>query len=109
MLPYTPLHHLLLDAFGGVLVMTSGNLSGEPQVLTNDEARAKLATFADAFLMHDRDIARRLDDSVERADPPMVLRRARGRVPGTLPLPQGFQDAPQVLALGGQMKGAICC
>lgn len=108
MLPYTPLHHLLLDRFGGVLVMTSGNLSGEPQVVGNDEARQKLAGFADAFLMHDRDIARRLDDSVERSMPPMILRRARGRVPGTLPLPPGFGEAPQVLALGGQMKGAIC-
>lgn len=108
MLPYTPLHHLLLAAFGDVLVMTSGNLSGEPQVIGNAEAREKLAGFADAFLMHDRDIARRLDDGVERADPPMVLRRARGRVPGTLRLPPGLADAPQVLALGGQIKGAIC-
>lgn len=108
MLPYTPLHHLLLDAFQGPLVMTSGNLSGEPQVIENDEAREKLAGFADAFVMHDRDIVRRLDDSVERADPPMVLRRARGRVPGTLPLPPGFDDAPQVVAYGGQMKSAIC-
>lgn len=108
MLPYTPLHHLLLDAFGGLLVMTSGNLSGEPQVVGNDEARAKLTGFADGFLMHDRDIARRLDDSVERSMPPMILRRARGRVPGTIPLPPGFEAAPQVLALGGQMKGAIC-
>lgn len=110
MLPYTPLHHLLLEAFGGPLVMTSGNLSGEPQVIDNDEAREKLAPFADAFLMHDRDIARRLDDSVERITPhgPMVLRRARGRVPGTLPLPQGFESAPQIVAYGGQMKGAIC-
>jgi hydrogenase maturation protein HypF len=108
MLPYTPLHHLLLDAFAGPLVMTSGNLSGEPQVIGNAEAREKLSAFADGFLMHDRDIARRLDDSVERADPPMVLRRARGRVPGTLPLPPGFGAAPQVLATGGQMKGAIC-
>lgn len=108
MLPYTPLHHLLIDAFGGPLVMTSGNLSGEPQVIGNAEAREKLGGFADAFLMHDRDIARRLDDSVERAHPPMVLRRARGRVPGTLPLPEGFGDAPQVVAYGGQMKAAIC-
>ena len=108
MLPYAPLHHLLLDAFGGVLVMTSGNLSGEPQVIGNGEAREKLSAFADAMLCHDRDIARRLDDSVERASPPMILRRARGRVPGTLPLPPGFEGAPQVLALGGQMKGAIC-
>lgn len=108
MLPYTPLHHLLIEAVGRPLVMTSGNLSGEPQVIGNDEAREKLGRFADAFLMHDRDIARRLDDSVERATPPMILRRARGRVPSTIPLPQGFEDAPQVLALGGQMKGAIC-
>ena len=110
MLPYTPLHHLLLDAFGGPLVMTSGNLSGEPQAIGNAEARQKLSDFADAFLMHDRDIARRLDDSVERITPagPMVLRRGRGRVPGTLPLPPGFEGARQVLAFGGQMKSAIC-
>ena len=108
MLPYTPLHHLLLDAFDGPLVMTSGNLSGEPQVIDNHEARSKLSAFADAFLMHDRDIARRLDDGVERADPPMVLRRARGRAPDTLALPPGFEDAPQILALGAQMKSAIC-
>ncbi len=110
LLPYTPLHHLLLDAFGGPLVMTSGNLSGEPQVIGNDEAREKLSPFADAFLMHDRGIARRLDDSVERITPhgPMVLRRARGRVPGTLPLPRGFTDVPQTVAYGGQMKAAIC-
>ena len=62
MLPYTPLHHLLLDAVGRPLVMTSGNLSGEPQVIGNPEARDKLAGFADAMLMHDREIARRLDD-----------------------------------------------
>jgi len=108
MLPYTPLHHLLMDAFGGILVMTSGNLSGEPQVIGNAEAREKLAGFADGFLMHDREIARRLDDSVVRAEPPMVLRRARGQVPGTLPLPPGFEEAPPVVAYGGQMKAAIC-
>ncbi|WP_187393076.1 carbamoyltransferase HypF [Maritimibacter fusiformis] len=110
MLPYTPLHHLLMEAVDRPLVMTSGNLSGEPQVIGNDEARGKLGGFADGFVMHDRDIARRLDDSVERVTGagPTVLRRARGRVPGTLPLPEGFDDAPQVLAMGGQMKAAIC-
>ncbi|MGY6704460.1 carbamoyltransferase HypF [Roseinatronobacter sp.] len=110
MLPYTPLHHLLMDAFNAPLVMTSGNLSGEPQVITNADARAKLAQFADGFVMHDRDIARRLDDSVERdtAYGPMILRHARGRAPDTCPLPPGFEDAPQVLAMGGQMKGAFC-
>ncbi len=110
MLPYTPLHHMLVDAFEGPLVMTSGNLSGEPQVIGNDEAREKLGHIADSFLMHDRDIARRLDDSVEQitAHGPMVLRRARGRVPGTSPLPDGFENSPQVAAYGGQMKAAIC-
>lgn len=110
MLPYTPLHHLLIAAVDGPLVMTSGNLSGEPQVIGNDEARQKLSRFADAILMHDREIARRLDDSVERMTPhgPMILRRARGRVPSTLPLPRGFENAPQVLAVGAQMKAAIC-
>ena len=109
MLPYTPLHHLLMDRFGGPLVMTSGNLSGEPQVVGNSEARKKLAGFADGFLMHDRDIARRLDDGVEIASPagPVVLRRARGRVPGTFSLPEGVPDR-QVVAFGGQLKSAIC-
>ncbi len=110
MVPYTPLHRLLIAGMEGPLVMTSGNLSGEPQVIGNEEARDKLSGFADAFLMHDREIARRLDDSVERLTRhgPMVLRRARGRVPGTLPLPKGFEDAPQIAAYGGQMKGAMC-
>ncbi|WP_371225641.1 carbamoyltransferase HypF [Roseovarius sp. 2305UL8-3] len=110
MLPYTPLHHLLMDMVNRPLVMTSGNLSGEPQVIGNAEAREKLTGFADAFLMHDREILRRLDDSVERLTPQglMVLRRARGRVPGTLPLPEGFEDAPQVVAYGAHLKSAIC-
>lgn len=110
MLPGTPLHHLLVDAFGGPLVMTSGNITGEPQVIANDEAREKLAGFADAFVMHDREIVQRLDDGVERMTRhgPMVLRRARGRVPGTIPVPPGFDAAPQVVAFGGQMKSAIC-
>ena len=110
MLPYTPLHHLLLAAFGGPLVMTSGNLSGQPQVIGNRDAVEKLGRFADAFLMHDRDIERRLDDSVERitSQGRMVLRRARGLAPGTLPLPPGFAEAPEITAYGGQMKAAIC-
>ncbi|MEE4188329.1 MAG: carbamoyltransferase HypF, partial [Roseobacter sp.] len=108
--PYTPLHHLLLARAGGPLVMTSGNLSGEPQVILNAEARAKLDHIVDGYLMHDRDILRRLDDSVESEGPggPMILRRARGRVPETLPLPAGFEQAPQTLAFGGHLKASIC-
>ncbi|MCR8723098.1 carbamoyltransferase HypF [Frigidibacter sp. ROC022] len=110
MLPYTPLHHLLLQAVDRPLVMTSGNLSGEPQVIGNDEARSKLSGIVDAWVMHDREIMRRLDDSVERITPQglMVLRHARGRVPGTLPLPEGFAEAPQVVAFGAHLKSSIC-
>ncbi len=109
MLPATPLHHLLLDLIDRPLIMTSGNLSGEPQVIGNSEAREKLSGFVDGYLMHDRDIARRLDDGVETIGPagPVVLRRARGSVPGTFPVPDGLPDR-QVLALGGQLKSAIC-
>lgn len=110
MVPTTPLHLLLMEAFGGPLVMTSGNLSGEPQVIGNDEARAKLTPFVDAFLMHNRDIARRLDDSVATvaAGRPRVLRRARGYAPGTLALAEGFGAAPPVTAYGALLKSAIC-
>lgn len=110
MLPATPLHHLLFDRLDRPLVMTSGNRSGAPQVIGNDDARAALGGIADAFLLHDRDIRCRLDDSVERETPsgPMILRRGRGRVPGTLPLPPGFETGPDTLATGGDLKGAIC-
>lgn len=110
MLPYTPLHHLLLDAIKRPLVMTSGNLSGEPQVIGNDEAQEKLGDLVDGILDHSRDIARRLDDSVMQVTPqgPMILRRARGMVPETLQLPKGFENAPQVAAFGAHLKSAIC-
>ncbi|MGB0672079.1 MAG: carbamoyltransferase HypF, partial [Rhodospirillales bacterium] len=110
MLPTTPLHLLLLKAFGGPLVMTSGNLSGEPQAIHDDEARQKLQPFADAFLMHDRPIARRLDDSVVRiiAGQGRVQRRARGFAPETLPLPKALCDTPPVVAYGAFLKATIC-
>lgn len=110
MLPYTPLHHLLLDTVQRPLVMTSGNLSGEPQVIGNDEAMEKLGGFADGILSHNREIARRLDDSVMQVTKhgPMILRRARGMVPDTLRLPSGFEDTPQVVAFGAHLKSAIC-
>ena len=83
MLPYTPLHHLLLAAVRRPLVMTSGNLSDEPLAYRNDEALERLAGVADLFLLHDRDIDTRCDDSVARviAGAPVVLRRSRGYVP----------------------------
>jgi hydrogenase maturation protein HypF len=110
MLPYTPLHHLLFEDVSYPLVMTSGNRSDEPQCIENEEARARLAGVADAFLMHDRDIVNRLDDSVARlmAGKPRVMRRARGYAPSPLPLPQDFGRAPRILGLGAELKSTFC-
>ncbi|MFZ1109601.1 MAG: carbamoyltransferase HypF [Rhodomicrobium sp.] len=110
MLPYTPLHHLLLDAVARPIVLTSGNRSDEPQCVANDEARARLGAIADAFLMHDRDIVNRLDDSVARviSGRPRAMRRARGLAPSPLPLPPGFEAAPRVLAMGAELKSTFC-
>jgi hydrogenase maturation protein HypF len=106
MLPYTPLHHLLLSEFGFSVVATSGNLSDEPMATDNDEALERLGDIADVFLVHDRPIACALDDSVVRviAGRAMVLRRARGYAP--LPVPM-HQQMPPLLALGGHLKSAV--
>jgi len=110
MLPYTPLHLLLMLEFDGPLVMTSGNLSDEPQIVELDRARASLADIADIFLLHDRDIANRIDDSVVRvaAGKPLMLRRARGYAPRSIKLPAGFDQAPELLAFGGELKATFC-
>lgn len=109
MLPYSPLHHLLLAPPMPPLVMTSGNPAAEPITTSNDEAARRLGPLSDALLLHDREIASGLDDSVALVvrDRPLLVRRARGYVPRPvvterLPVPGG------VLALGGEMKGAIC-
>jgi hydrogenase maturation protein HypF len=104
MLPYTPLHHLLLHDFGGTLVMTSGNRSDEPIAYDDDEARERLARIADEFLAHDRPIHRRCEDSVVRGAFP--IRRSRGFVPTALPLPLA---APRpVVAAGAELKSTFC-
>lgn len=110
MRPNTPLHHLILRRMNRPIVLTSGNLADEPQSIDNAEARARLGGIADYFLMHDRDIARRVDDSVARvlAGSPRLLRRARGYAPAPLTLPPGFDAAPPVLALGGELKNTFC-
>ncbi len=104
---YTPLHHLLLREFGGVLVMTSGNLSEEPICIDNREAVDRLANIADYFLVHDRDIYMRGDDSVvmKMAERIRPLRRSRGFVPRPVAL---SGDGPQVLAVGGELKNTVC-
>lgn len=108
MLPYTPLHLLLLERSPPALVMTSGNLAAEPLVFTNAAAIEKLSGLADALLLHDRDIYAPCDDSLLRplADGTVIpLRRARGYVPRTLPLPVA---APEILALGADQKNTFC-
>jgi len=104
LLPYTPLHHLLLADFGAPLVMTSGNRSDEPIAFEDDAARERLAGIADAFLGHDRPIHRRCEDSVTRAGLP--LRRSRGMAPAALRLP--VASARPVLAVGAELKSTFC-
>ncbi len=109
MLPYTPLHLLLFQWAPPVLVMTSGNRSEEPLAFDNDEARRTLAPLADAFLLHNRDIQVPCDDSVLRpiaGQAPIILRRARGYVPGTLTLPISCGET--ILGVGAQDKNTFC-
>jgi len=111
MLPYSPLHHLLAGDAGVPLVLTSGNVSDEPIAFEDDDARERLAAIADLFLLHDRPIHVRTDDSVLRTlDPdvraePLLIRRSRGYVPEALELPA---DAPPLLATGAELKSTFC-
>ena len=108
LLPYSPLHLLLLAEAGGPLVMTSGNVSDEPLAYRNDEALERLGAIADLFLVHDREIVTRCDDSVARviAGRRVVLRRSRGYVPRPVPVRGGF--ARPVLACGAHLKNTFC-
>ena len=110
MLPYTALHHALMATLESPVVMTSGNLGEEPQCIDDADALASLADVADAFLLHDRAIVNRLDDSVVRvmAGQPRMLRRSRGHAPASLALPPGFTQAGSILALGGELKNTVC-
>jgi len=104
MLPYTPLHHLLLADVGRPLVMTSGNRTDEPIAIGDADARERLGDIADAFLAHDRTIHRRCEDSVVRVAFP--LRRSRGMTPAPLPLPRTAPRA--IVAVGAQLKATFC-
>jgi hydrogenase maturation protein HypF len=108
MLPYTPLHHLLLAAFGRPIVLTSGNVSEEPIAYHDADALERLAGIADWFLVHDRPIHVRADDSVVRAfrGRELPLRRSRGFAPQPLPLPWPFPR--HVLACGAELKHTFC-
>lgn len=109
MLPYTPLHHLLLDGPFDTLVMTSGNLSGQPLIIDNRRAFESLTGIADSFVVHDRAIHNRIDDSVVAVcdSEPVIIRRSRGYVPEPIPLDLPA-SMPPVLGIGGEMKNAVC-
>jgi hydrogenase maturation protein HypF len=110
MLPTTPLHLLMLRRCDRPVVMTSGNIADEPQITDDDEALRRFDGIADAALIHDRQISIRVDDSIVRTidGAPRVLRRARGYAPAPITLPAGFEAAPPVLALGGDLKSTFC-
>ncbi|MFH0768199.1 MAG: carbamoyltransferase HypF [Chloroflexota bacterium] len=107
MLPYTPLHHLLLRETGLPLVMTSGNLSEEPIAKDNDEAVRRLSRIVDYFLVHNRDIYARYDDSVTMVErgSPQLIRRARGYAP--YPIHLNFRSQ-QILGCGAELKNTFC-
>jgi hydrogenase maturation protein HypF len=107
MLPYAPLHVLLLEGGPFAMVATSANLSDRPLVSDNQQAREKLSEIADAFLFHNREIHTSCDDSIFRliAGQPVPLRRARGYAPSPIQLPF---DSPSILACGGELKNTFC-
>jgi hydrogenase maturation protein HypF len=107
MLPYTPLHALLLRDFGGPVVATSGNRADEPICINEDEALDRLAGIADAFLVHDRPIVRHVDDSIARIvdGQPQLLRRARGSAPFPIRLPRPV--AQPTVAYGAHLKNTV--
>ncbi len=110
MLPYTPLHHLLMDAPFRALVMTSGNMTEEPINIGNEAAFLNLKGIADYFLVHTRDIYLRSDDSIVRVinQVPRQIRRSRGYVPAPIFLPKSLLRLPPVLAVGGELKNTVC-
>ncbi|MBD2726233.1 carbamoyltransferase HypF [Nostoc sp. FACHB-892] len=110
MLPHTPLHHLILRRMNRPIILTSGNIADEPQCIDNDEGREKLGKIADYFIFHNREIINRIDDSVVRVigDKVQIIRRARGYAPAPISLPSGFDNVPQILAMGSELKNTFC-
>ncbi|WP_392561034.1 carbamoyltransferase HypF [Orbus sturtevantii] len=110
MLAANPLQHLLAKKYARPLVMTSANANDQPPVLDNQKALTELAGLADYWLLHDRTIVQRADDSVIRHHPQgiEIIRRSRGYVPDTLALPSVFKNTPPILALGADLKNTFC-
>jgi hydrogenase maturation protein HypF len=109
MLPYSPLHYLLMAELNFPIVATSGNLSDEPICIDQHEALERLRGIADLFLVHNRPIVRHVDDSIVRVmlNRELVLRRARGYAPLPISLPDIGADSPTVLAVGGHLKNTV--
>lgn len=109
MLPPTPLHHLLMKRIGHPVVCTSGNLTEEPPCTEDEEAKRRLGDVADWFVLHDRPIRNRVEDSIVRRIDGRVrtLRRARGFAPAPVVMPPGFEGAPELLATGGHLKSSF--
>ncbi len=110
MLPTTPLHLLMLRRMDRPVIMTSGNISDEPQLIGDAQAIEKLERITPYALVHDRDIANRVDDSVVReiGGKIRLVRRARGYAPAPIRLPRGFERTPDILAMGGELKATAC-
>ncbi len=111
MLPHNALQHMLLRRFKGPLIATSGNMSGGPLCITEKEAFEALSPIADVFLIHNRKIHNRLDDSIVHiiAEQPMVLRKARGYIPHAIPMPKSLENKSikSLFAAGSQMKNSF--
>lgn len=109
MLPYSPLHHRLMQLLDHPIVLTSGNASEEPQCIDNQQALDKLGDIADAFVLHNRDIVNRIDDSVVRVidGQTQFYRRARGYAPSSIRLPPGFDQSSPSLACGAELKNTF--
>jgi hydrogenase maturation protein HypF len=109
MLPYTPLHHLLMAELAFPVIATSGNVSDEPISIDEHEARQRLGHIADLLLVHNRPIVRAVDDSVVRVmmGRELVLRRARGYAPLPVALRRGKQNSPAIFAVGGHLKNTV--
>jgi hydrogenase maturation protein HypF len=110
MLPYTPLHHALMLDLNCPIVLTSANRNAEPQCVDNQEAQQRLADIADYWLLHNRQIINRVDDSVVRVIDfqARLLRRARGYAPEPLALPAGFANTHGIIGMGGELKNTFC-
>lgn len=109
MLPHNALQHLLISSFAKPLVATSGNISEKPLCITEQEALSQLSEVADVFLVHNRRIMHRLDDSIVHliAGRPMLIRRARGYIPYAVKIPPSLPSIPESFAAGGQLKNTF--